>query len=601
MKMNKLFLTIVLLLSAVGSYAQQQVTSEQLRQYREMMRHSSAPMIVDSAKVNVPAIYDYTYEEVMVDGGDGYKLMTCIYKPVGNGPWPVVILRTPYVYGSGDNNANARFYARRGIVYIVQHCRGKGGSEGPYEPNVNERVDGLALVNWVANQPWCKNIGLFGESYTALTCWIIADAVPDKVKGIYVHHYGVDRHLSAYSNGLFRQDILTAWSIDNAVEIPKKPKRTDPQRIYFEQMKYMPQVEMDQHFFGVELPWYRDWISHTDYTDPYWHQGVWDTLRSIPAKIKVPMVVVAGHFDHHQEGTILGYNLLSDNTKAKSRLIVGAWNHSHIITPQIGKFDHATDIDLTTDQFVWFYNLLVKEQEPQPAVDVYAIGEDKWHQLREWPMTDGESQTYHLSAQPEGKGYQLSQQPAAQGKLSYTYDPQNPVESMGGETLFNSSTRRGSQLQPEVGDREDVISFLTAPLEAPMLLAGKVKVVLHVSTDVDDTAFSYKISEQLADGKTYNIRTGITTLGFRNAPLGSRQTYTPGDVVEVEVEALPIMWQLQPGSRLRVDISSSDFPQYSIHSNYAGVWSQQTKTRIAHQQLFVGGTNDSRIEIPVLK
>jgi hypothetical protein len=277
MKMNKLFLTIVLLLSAVGSYAQQQVTSEQLRQYREMMRHSSAPMIVDSAKVNVPAIYDYTYEEVMVEGGDGYKLMTCIYKPVGNGPWPVVILRTPYVYGSGDNNANARFYARRGIVYIVQHCRGKGGSEGPYEPNVNERVDGLALVNWVANQPWCKNIGLFGESYTALTCWIIADAVPDKVKGIYVHHYGVDRHLSAYSNGLFRQDILTAWSIDNAVEIPKKPERTDPQRIYFEQMKFMPQVEMDRHFFGVELPWYRDWISHTDYTDPYWHQGVWDT------------------------------------------------------------------------------------------------------------------------------------------------------------------------------------------------------------------------------------------------------------------------------------------------------------------------------------
>jgi putative CocE/NonD family hydrolase len=600
MKMNKLLLTIGLFFIASCSFAQQ-ATDDQIRQYREMMRHSSAPMVVDSTKVDIPAIYDYTYEEVMVYGGDGFKLMTCIYKPVGEGPWPVVILRTPYVYGRGDNNANARFYARRGIAYIVQHCRGKGGSEGPYEPNVNERVDGLALVNWVAQQSWCKSIGLFGESYTALTCWIIADAVPDKVKGIYVHHYGVDRHLSAYSNGLFRQDILTAWSIDNAVEIPQKPERTDPQRIYFEQMKFMPQVEMDRHFFGVELPWYRDWISHTDYTDPYWHQGVWDMLRSIPAKIKVPMVVVAGHFDHHQEGTILGYNLLSDATKEKSRLIVGAWNHSHIITPQIGTFDHATDIDLTTDQFQWFYNLLVKEQEPQPAVDVYAIGEDKWHQLREWPMTDGEQQTYYLSAQPEGKGYQLSNQPVKQGILSYIYDPQNPVESVGGETLFNSSTRRGSQKQPEVGDRNDVISFLTEPLETPMLLAGKVKVILNVSTDVDDTAFSYKICEQLKDGNTYNIRTGITTLGFRNAPLGSRQSYTPGEVVEIEVEALPILWQLQPGSRLRVDISSSDFPQYSIHSNYAGVWSEQTKTRIAHQQLYLGGTYNSRIEIPIIK
>ncbi len=570
---------------------------------QQPQRFSSASAVVDSTKVSIPATYDYTYEEQMVEGGDGYKLMTCIYKPVGEGPWPVVILRTPYVYGTGDNNANARFYARRGIVYIVQHCRGKGGSEGPYEPNVNERVDGLALVNWVANQPWCKNIGLFGESYTALTCWIIADAVPDKVKGIYIHHYGVDRHLSAYSNGLFRQDILTAWSIDNAVEIPKKPERKDPQRIYFEQMKYMPQLEMDRHFFGVMLPWYRDWISHTDYTDPYWHQGVWETLRQIPAKIKVPIVVVAGHFDHHQEGTILGYNLLPEETKAKSRLIVGAWNHSHIITPQIGKFDHATDINLTTDQFLWFYDLLVREQTPKPDVQVYAIGEDKWYQLDEWPLNHpSATQTYFLSSQREGKGYKLASAPEVQtGTIRYAYDPQNPVESIGGETLFNSGTRRGSQLQPEVGYRDDVISFVSEPLEAPLLLAGKVKVTLHVSSDCDDTAFSYKISEEMADGNTYNIRTGITSLSFRNNPLGDRQSYTPGEVVEVTVEALPIMWQLSTGSRIRVDISSSDFPQYSVHSNYAGVWSRQTKTRVAHQTLYTGEEYGSRIEIPLIR
>lgn len=600
MKIRRLLLMMLMLLVGETISAQQQLTEEQLRQYRQMQRSTSAPAVVDSTKVSLPAAYDYTYEEQMVEGGDGYKLMTCIYKPVGEGPWPVVILRTPYVYGRGDNNANARYYARHGIAYIVQHCRGKGGSEGPYEPNVNERVDGLALVNWVAQQPWCKNIGLFGESYTALTCWIIADAVPDKVKGIYLHHYGVDRHLSAYSNGMFRQDILTAWAIDNAVEIPKKPERKDPTQIYFEQMRYMPQLVMDRHFFGVELPWYRDWISHTDYTDPYWHQGVWDTLRQIPAKIKIPVVVVAGHFDHHQEGTILGYNLLPEETKAKSQLIVGAWNHSHITTPQIGKYDHATDVDLTTSQFVWFYDLLVKENAPKPAVQVYAIGEDKWHQFDAWPLNGGVYKTYYLSAEQQGKGYPLKDAPTGEGRITYAYDPQHPVLSVGGETLFNSGSRRGSQLQPEVGYRDDVVSFLSEPLQAPLLLAGKVKIVLHVSTDVDDTAFSYKISEQLADGNTYNIRTGITTLGFRNEPLGSRQTYKPGEVVEVAVEALPILWQLQPGSRIRVDISSSDFPQYSVHSNHAGVWSRQTKTRVAHQVLYTGGEFESRIEIPFI-
>ena len=132
-----------------------------------------------------------------------------------------------------------------------------------------------------------------------------------------------------------------------------------------------------------------------------------------------------------------------------------------------------------------------------------------------------------------------------------------------------------------------------------MLIAGKIKVKLHVSSDCDDTAFTYKVSEVFADGSTYNIRTGITSLGFRNNPLGPRQDYEPGKKATLEMEALPIMWQLQPGSRIRVDISSSDFPQFSIHSNYAGVWSEQSKTRLAHQTLYLDG--ESKIEIPVMK
>ena len=587
-------LTMLCLLFCATLQAQQ-LTEEQRRAYAEMLKHSTVSFTLDSTQVAAP-VGDYVYEEQMVEAGDGLKLKTCIYKPTVEGPWPVVITRTPYAYGgAGDTNEIGRGYARRGIAYITQYCRGKGGSEGVYEPNVNERVDGMALVNWVASQPWCKNIGLFGESYTALTAWIIADIVPDKVKGIFLHHYGVDRHLSAYSYGQFRQDILTAWAIDNAEEITQKPAKPDITKVYHEQMAYMPQKEMDTHFFGVELPWYRDWITHTDYTDPYWHQGVWETLRSIPPKIKVPIVVVAGHFDHHQEGTILGYNLLPDETKAKSQLIVGAWNHSHVITPMIGKQDHAMDVNLTTLQFNWFYDLLLKEEAPKPAIKVYAIGEDKWHDLNSWPLQDSVDQKVYYLA-PVNKLAETSL--FATSQVRYAFDPLNPVLSVGGETLFNSSTRRGSQLQPAPGYRDDVISFVSVPLSTPLLLAGKVKVVLNVSSDCDDTAFTYKISEVFADGSTYNIRTGITSLGFRNQPLGARQDYEPGSKVKLQVESLPIMWQLQPGSCIRVDISSADFPQYSVHSNYAGVWSEQGKTRVAHQTLYLDG--ESRIEIPIL-
>ena len=575
--MNRMLFAILVATLCIVAQAQQ-LTQTQLDAYREMMR--------------------YAYQLIDVQTADGLKLKTRIYKPTTQGPWPVLVMRTPYTWlGLEDTDRLGQAYARRGIAYIVQYCRGKGGSEGVYEPNVNERSDGLALVNWVADQPWCKNIGLFGESYTALTAWIIADILPEKVKGIFIHHYGVDRHLSAYSNGAFRQDILTAWAIDNAEEIKEKPAKPDLDKVYFEQMAYMPQQQMDTHFFGVELPWYRDWISHTDYTDPYWHQGVWATLRSIPPKIKVPIVVVAGHFDHHQEGTILGYNLLPEETKAKSQLIVGAWNHSHIITPQIVAFYHATGINLTTLQFQWFYDLLVKGEEPKPDVKVYAIGEDKWHSLSSWPMKDnGNTAVYYLAK--DGKLTKDNRQ-SSTFNCQYDYDPTNPVLSIGGETLFNSSTRRGSQLQPEVGYRPDVLSFVSEELTEPLLIAGQVKINLHVSTDCDDTAFTYKISEVFPDGKTYNIRTGITTLGFRNSPLGARQTYDPGTQVELHFESLPIMWQLQPGSKIRLDISSSDFPQYSVHSNYAGVWSAQGKTRVAHQTLYLDA--QSSIEIPLLK
>lgn len=575
----------------------QQLTQTQLDAYREMMRHSTVSAVPDSTQI-APPMCGYAYQLIDVQTADGLNLKTRIYKPTTQGPWPVLVMRTPYTWlGLEDTDRLGQAYARRGIAYIVQYCRGKGGSEGVYEPNVNERSDGLALVNWVADQPWCKNIGLFGESYTALTAWIIADILPEKVKGIFIHHYGVDRHLSAYSNGAFRQDILTAWAIDNAEEIKEKPAKPDLDKVFFEQMAYMPQQQMDTHFFGVELPWYRDWISHTDYTDPYWHQGVWATLRSIPTKIKVPIVVVAGHFDHHQEGTILGYNLLPEETKAKSQLIVGAWNHSHIITPQIGTFDHATDINLTTLQFQWFYDLLVKGEEPKPDVKVYAIGEDKWHSLSSWPIKDNSNTAVYYLAK-DGK-LTKDNRHSSTFNCQYDYDPTNPVLSIGGETLFNSSTRRGSQLQPEVGYRPDVLSFVSEALTEPLLIAGQVKINLHVSTDCDDTAFTYKISEVFPDGKTYNIRTGITTLGFRNNPLGARQTYEPGTQVELHIESLPIMWQLQPGSKIRLDISSSDFPQYSVHSNYAGVWSAQGKTRVAHQTLYLDA--QSSIEIPLLK
>lgn len=555
----------------------------------------------------VPESYSYTYFEEMVDGGDGFKLLTRVYLPEGDGPWPVVVTRTPYVYmGRGDTNPLAREYAKRGIGYIQQDCRGKGGSEGFFSPNIYEREDGIALYRWLDQQEWCGEVGIFGSSYTALTGWLVADSIPERVKGMYLSHYGVDRHISCYRAGLFREDIMSGWVIDNAEEDIRHPERKPGQPVgenYYDFYLYRPQVEADVVVLGQRLDYYRDWITHTDYNDPYWNSGVWGDLKRIPPQVKIPVTIIAGQFDHHEEGTILGFERLSPEVQQHSRLILGSWNHSFQVTPTHVPTAHAKEFDTTADQFRWFYELLVKKQEPQREIKVYAIEEDKWLDLDDWPIKPASVKKMYLSSEKTGSKwnvFKLKDRASRRKKLSYDYDPENPLIVTGGETIFTTTGKRGCNPMPEPGFRDDVLSFVSEALDEDMTIAGTITLRLKVSTDVDDTAFAFTLSEVTPDGTSYNMRTTITTLGYRNDLLGDRQKYRPGKKVDVEIVALPVVWTVKAGNALRIDVKSSNFPEYAVHPNMAGVWAEQAETRTAHQNVFVGGRRRSFISLPVI-
>lgn len=560
-----------------------------------------------SSVLNAPVVGGYTYHEEMVQSGDSVHLLTRIYLPEGPGPHPVVVTRTPYVFGGrGDNNALGREYARRGIGYIQQNCRGKGGSEGFYRPNVDERADGIALYRWLEGQEWCGEIGIFGSSYTALTGWLVADVVPEKVKAMYLSHYGVDRHISCFRAGLFREDIMSGWAIDNAEEAIIRPARKEGQPIgenYYDFYLYRPQVEADEAILGQKLQYYRDWITHTDYLDPYWNTGVWADLKQASRNCRVPVTIVAGQFDHHEEGTLLGFERLPDDVRRHSRLILGAWNHSFQTTPTHVPHEHARDFNTQADQFQWFYDILVRHQTPRQEIKVYAIERDAWINLDEWPVKPSKEKTFYLSSKQNGDSgnvLTLSDRKVRRGNVGYVYDPDDPVYAVGGETLFTSQQRRGSQLQPEPGYRDDVLSFISEPLSDDLTIAGNVKVVLTVSTDVDDTAFAFTLSEVMPDGKTYNMRTSITTLGYRNDLLGDRQTYRRGEKVRIEIVALPIVWTVRAGNALRLDIKSSNFPEYAVHPNQAGVWAEHADVKVAHQTLWLGGKDGAVLHLPLV-
>jgi len=611
MKFTKfIILSSIIILASINGYAQRRTNvpvmdfSKLAPQYRAYFPDYGGAF--DKLAPRVCEGYVY-FEEMIPSGEQGIKLLTRVYLPEGEGPFPIVVTRTPYVYMQDDYISLGREYARHGIGYIQQDCRGKGGSEGFFSPNINERADGIALYKWLDEQDWCGDIGIFGSSYTALTGWIVGDSIPAKVKGMYLSHYGVDRHISCFRSGLFREDIMSGWLIDNAEEKINKPARTPGTPAgenYYDFYLYRPQVEADENVLGQKLQYYRDWITHTDYTDPYWNSGVWADLKAVPYVIDVPLTIVAGQFDHHEEGTILGYERLKDDIKAKSRLILGSWNHSFEVTPTHTPTAHAKEFDTTVDQFQWFYDLLIKKEEPKGEVKVYNIEADKWENFDSWPIKTDEQKTLYFSSEAKGSKWNvlslLFSKQKKNKKLAYDYDPNDPVYAEGGETLFTSSARRGCHPMSEAGYRDDILSFVTEPLEEDLTIAGEVKVYLKLKTNVDDTAFAFTLAEVTPEGETYNMRTSIATLGYRDGLLKPRVKYRKGKKVTLEIVALPLMWTVKKGNSLRIDIKSSQFPEYAVHSNTAGVWAEQADVKTAHQTIFVGGKKGSRLILPIV-
>jgi putative CocE/NonD family hydrolase len=241
---------------------------------------------------------------------------------------------------------------------------------------------------------------------------------------------------------------------------------------------------------------------------------------------------------------------------------------------------------------------MLEEKEPDAGVSAYFIGDDRWRELNDWPIKNTCKRNLYLSTvkRNDVKAFKLDIKEQAKSELvRYDYDPENPVYTHGGETLLVTQNERGSLLQQEPGYREDVISFVSETLTEDIRIGGKMNVKLYVSSDCEDTCFTARIMEVLPNGEAYNIRSTVATLAYRNNS-SERLEYNPGDI-----ELLPVAWNIKAGSSVRVDISSSSFPEYSVHSNYPGIWSLQEKTRVARQTLHIGGIYHSCLEIPVIK
>lgn len=566
----------------MGEYTQQDI--RKARRTQEEFSQSGFPVQCGIAQVM----------ELMLPMPDGVRLHTVCYLPQAPGPFHTIVQRTCYTIYDLELQTTAEEYCKRGFAYVYQYCRGIGPSEGDWVPNVNEEQDGLCTLDWLCAQDWVEDLGLFGFSYMAFNVWVMVGKLPSKVKTIYVTHYGTDRYTSAYQSGLFRMDLLTGWAMNNA----GFPVKAD----VMESCRYMPHVEVDEALWGGRVDWYRDWVTNTSRSDPYWSSGLWGQLARAPGQLDIPVYIGSGWFDHHLGSTIKAFEALSPQARSAAHFRIGAWSHFFDPCLECYHGDHLENSDVKS-ALTWFHQILVRHEQPTQKISLYIIGADLWRDFAAYPIPCDYVQKFYLSpsapdmAQPAHR--LTAQPPAEQCSVCFDYDPSDPVPSHGAEAMFVTASEIGSLAQPEPNYRPDVVSFLSDPLDAPLTVVGSLKVRLFASSSAQDTAFTAKIMEVQPDGTGYSIRSSITTLAYRNGD-NARGTYTPGEVVPVEINTWDIAWQFQKGSRIRVDISSSDFPQYAIHSNFPGVWSLQKQSQPARQSLFCGEDYPSSLELPCL-
>jgi hypothetical protein len=523
---------------------------------------------------------------IMVHMRDGVALSTDIYLPVGKGPWPTILVRDPY---GVSQYVSCRIFVHYGYACVHQDVRGRYGSGGAWYPLINERNDGIDTLGWLVKQPWQNHrIALWGESYLGLVEWAVADKLPPEVKTFVAGVSHGDFYQMIYHNGMFMQGIAGTWSY-GLFQSPMKLLGAED-RWKANVAGHIPAAGVDPKPFGAAWPSYHDYLMHPERDDPYWHSSPYEAIRDSYKGVHVPVMLFARSYDFFLPGMLKTFEALP--TRTQSLLFLGPGEHGG--APGDLKVTHPHR-RYYADTLAWFDHFLKGAPLPAglaPGYNVYINGADRWQYYARWPGPAA-TQIFYLDRVSAAHGCEhgtLSPTvPATQAAARYRYDPRHPVPTRGGAYSVSASLAppSSSEQHNDFCNRPDVLSFASAPLTKSQFIAGSIHAKLMVASSAPDTAFSVKLSEHFADGRILNIRDDISTLSLRNGA-AKRLSYRPGDKVEIDFDMTPIAWQLQRGSRLRLDISSSNFPVFNTFPNRAGLWSMAAGPAVAEQTVYGG-------------
>ena len=547
---------------------------------------------------------------------DGVTLYADVYRPVGEGRYPVIVSRTPYSTERFPSAYTAAvFFARRGYVYVFQDVRGRHESEGVWEPFRNGERDGYDTIQWAATQPWSNGkVAMEGGSYLGQNQWRAAQAAPPALVTIFPSVASTSiYHDWITLNGGWRLSFNFGWGpVRQESRIMQNPGPHTVEGLraihYDELQRHLPLNTM-QGLAGRNARFYDDWLANPDYTD-YWKPL---NVEEMFEKITIPVHTFGGWFDIFSQGTLRGYVGMSqtggtETARRMSHMVIGPWGHGS--TQAFGDLDFGPDahVEIMHLQLRWYDhwlkgidNGLAKE----PPVKLFVMGRNQWVYEKEYPLARTDYRPMYFTGEGRANGAagggRLSwDRPAPGGSPDrYRYDPADPVPSVGGNNCCGTPTPAGPKDQRPIEGRQDVLLYTSDPLPEPLEVTGPVKVVLYASSDAPDTDFVAKLVDVLPDGSSYNMAEGIVRARYRES-LSRPVPMKPGEVYRFEIDLVGTSVEFRKGHRIRVHVTSSHFPQFDRNPNTGETFGTGARTRVAEQTVYRDAERPSHVVLPVI-
>ncbi len=533
----------------------------------------------------------FHYDNTRVPMRDGVALSTNIFLPVGEGPFPALLIRTPYDATAGDN----AMWSAHGYAVVKQDVRGRHRSEGEDRPWVHEKDDGEDTLNWLEQQPWCNGrVAMYGGSYPGATQIAAARTGHAALRCITPTLIGAELYHRTYWGGALRYGRLARWTLRAAPEFPQECIDWA-----------LPVSDTDVLVQGKPVPYWSDMLSHP-INDELWRR---DSLAADVRKLQAPAFIRTGWFDIFIADAFDLYNGFrnqagSPRAREGTRMIVGPWPHD-INQTKVGDVDFGEGgkiVDLM-EQEISFIDHFTKEDTdaPLPAapIRIFVMGADQWRDECEWPLARTQWTRLYLAS--EGGANSAN----GDGRIAITpsgppdyfdYDPANPVPTLGGAWDFNNI---GLKDQRSLDHRHDILAYTSLELSEPMEVTGPVSAELYISSSAPDTDFTVKLVDIAPDGRALGVTDGIVRARYRNDnPSGD---FLQSDTVyKLTIHCPPTAYLFRKGHRVRVQISSSNFPVFARNLNTEAVYGTEADLRIARQTVHHTPDYPSCIILPVI-